>query len=179
MSEFHIISTSAPVPPTVPTSFVTDSGTAIPQTNILNILSTDSIANNDNGTSTIGSGNTVTILLTNRQTGTTNTGNANPATILTFALGATPGVYYVEGDVIAFNTTDTAGAGYAFSSAVRTTGAAGTEIGTEFKDLFEEAAMATADIDISVSANDLLVTVTGIVGKSIDWNCLLTYRFVS
>jgi len=54
MSEFHIISTSAPPPPSVPTTFHTDNGDAVPALNILNVVG-------GNGASTSGSGNTVTV----------------------------------------------------------------------------------------------------------------------
>ena len=50
----QINSASGPVPPVVPTSFVTDSGTAIPAANILNVLGGTGIA-------TSGTGNTLTI----------------------------------------------------------------------------------------------------------------------
>lgn len=49
---------SGPVPPAVPTSFVTDSGTAIPVANILNFLG-------GTGATTSGSGNTITITVKN------------------------------------------------------------------------------------------------------------------
>ena len=180
MSQAGIVSSSSsPPPPQVPITFTEDSGSAQAAANILNVLGLDTTANSDNGISTLGSGNTVTILLTNRQTGTVTTADATPTNVLSFALGATPGVYFFEGNVIAFNTTDTAGAGYAFSSAIRTTGAAGVEIATQFEDLFEEAAMSTADIDVTVSANNLVITVTGVAAKTINWNGFLTYRFVS
>lgn len=49
---------SGPVPPSVATSYVTDSGTAIPAVNILNVLG-------GSGVSTAGSGNTITVSVVN------------------------------------------------------------------------------------------------------------------
>jgi hypothetical protein len=119
------------------------------------------------------------VLLTNRATGSVSTTDATPTTALTLALGATPGVYFVEGNIVAFDTTDVAGGSYNFVSGMRTTGAAATEIGTEFKDSFEEAAMAASDFNIVASGNNLIVQVVGIAAKTIDWNVSLTFRFVS
>lgn len=177
MSQAGILSVTAS--PSVPTSFVTDSGTAVPVANILNVLGSDTTVNDDDGIRVIGSGNTVTVQLTNRATGTATTNDATPTTALTFSLGATPGVYYVEGNITAFNSTDTAGGVYNFVSGFRTTGVAATEIGTEFKDSFEEAAMAASDFNVVASGNDIIIEVEGIAAKTINWNVSLTYRFVS
>jgi hypothetical protein len=179
MSQFYQGVTAGSLPPSVPTSFVTDSGTAIPVGNILNVLTNESSVNNDNGIQSIGAGNTVTVRLTNRLTSTLTTTNATPGTLLTFPLGATPGTYIVEGDITAYDVTDAAGASYTYIGAAITDGATGTEISIENKDLFEQAAMAAADFNISVSANSLLIGVTGIAGKTIHWSAVLTYRFVS
>lgn len=182
MSQIYKSSASGPVPPTVPTSFPTDvNSPAVPAANILNVFGGDIATNNDNGIQTDGSSgsNTLTVQLTNRMTGIVTTVDATPTVVLTFPLSATPGVYYIEGDLVAFDITDTAGAAYSFSSAVRSTGAAAIEIGTEFKDLFEEPLISAADFTISASGNNLLVTVTGIAATTIDWNCFLMYRFVS
>jgi hypothetical protein len=54
---YKILTSSGPIPSNIPTSFVTNSGTAVPLANVLNILGTA-------GTSTSGSGNTVTIKVT-------------------------------------------------------------------------------------------------------------------
>lgn len=54
MSQIIIPVSSGSLPPSIPTSFVTDNGTAIPAANILNVLG-------GNGATTSGSGNTVTI----------------------------------------------------------------------------------------------------------------------
>lgn len=180
MSQAGILNTSAgPVPPTVPTQFTADSGTAIPAANNLNVFGIDSPLNNDNGISTVGAGDTLQVVLNNRVTGAIATANATPTTVFAFNLGATPGVYIFEGNLVAFNSTDTAGAGYTFSSAFRTDGVTATEIATEFKDVMEEAAMATADFSIAGVGNTMTLTATGIAGKTINWNALINYRFVS
>lgn len=54
MSQIFTSSTSSPPPPSVPTSFVTDDGTATPASNILNIIG-------GIGIETEGSGDTITI----------------------------------------------------------------------------------------------------------------------
>ncbi len=52
------LTSSGPIPPIIPTSFVTDSGTAVPAANILNVLG-------GTGATTSGSGNTVTVTIKN------------------------------------------------------------------------------------------------------------------
>ena len=185
MSQIIKTLASGPIPPTIPTNFQTQNGTAVPALNILIIDGFDSNENNDNGIITkggvvgTGTANEVDVILTNRQTAVLTTNNATPTTLLNFPLSATPGVYYISGDIVAFDVTDTAGAAYSFFSGMRSTGIAATEIATELKDIFEEAAMATADFTVTAAGNNVIVTAIGIAGKQINWNCLITYRFVS
>ena len=163
-------------PPTVPTNFVTDSGTAIPAANILNIITNDTVNNNDNGITDTGAGNTVTIFLTNRQTGTVTTADATLTTIQTVALGGTPGIFYVYGNVQGFNSSTPAGGSYAFGAGYKTDGVTATELGVELHDEFEDPAFVTADIFLSTSGNNVLLQVQGVAGLSINWNSLLEYR---
>ena len=183
MSQAGIINTSSgPVPPAVPTSFVTDDGTAIPALNILNVLGVDSTENNDNGILTRSNpnlSNNLDVVLSNRITGTVTTIDATPTIISTFPLGATPGVYTFDVQIAGYDVTDTAGIGYFIEGSIRTTGAAGTVIGTPDKIINEEAATVTCDANLSVSGNNAIVTVTGIVGKVINWKVLSIYIFVS
>lgn len=179
MSQIYKSSATGPVPPTVATSYVTDvDGPAVPAANILNVLGNDTNEDNDNGIRTIGSGNTVTVQLTNRITGTVTTMDDTPTTLITVSLGATPGTYYLSGNLMAYNSTDVAGAAYGFAGAARSTGVAGIEIGLESKEIFEEAAMSAADFELGIVGNDAVITVTGIALTTINWSCLFTYRFV-
>lgn len=180
MSQYSVSTTTGNLPPQVPTQFTASDATiAVPVANNLNVFGIDSTANNDNGITTTASGDTLNVVLTNRATAQITTSDATPTTGLTFSLGATPGVFYFQGYISAFDTTDTAGACYSFVSGARTTGVVGTEIGTEFKDELEEAAMTNADFSISVSGNTFEVVLVGIAGKTINWNLYLTYNFVS
>lgn len=189
MSQFYVNSSAAPLPPTVPTSFTTDvrdnttnsPGNATPSANVIQILGRDTSQNNDNGIRTDAdpnNGNIVYVELTNRVTGAVTTTDATTTTIISLNLGSNPGVFIAQGDLTAYNLTDIAGASYTFEGAMRTTGAAAVEIGVEGKNVFEEVAMAAADFTISASGNNLIVQVTGIAGKTIDWNAFFTYRFV-
>lgn len=182
MSQIFRDSSTGPTPPTVPEQFTTDDGSiAIPAANNLNVFSRETTDDNLQGIQTTADPNlsdNLYVELTNRISGFISTMDAVPTNIVSFPLGATPGVYSFQGSLEAFDTTDVAGAAYTWAAGVRTTGVAGVLIGTEFKDEFEEAAMSTADFDVQVVGNNLIVQVTGIALTAIDWRALITYRFV-
>lgn len=179
MSQAGIINTSSgPVPPTVPTSFVTDvNSPAIPAANVLDVFGRETTVNNINGIQTDGSsgGNVLTVQLTNRATGSVTTTDATLTTIITFPLSASTTVYGLNGLIIARDVTDVAGGFYAFDSAVKTDGVTATEIGTEYTTQIEDVVMEPSDIFTSVSGNNILVQVQGIVGKTIDWFAKFEY----
>lgn len=190
MSQAGVLNLAAgPVPPAVPTSFVTDvmdnttsgPGTAIPSANILQIIGRDTNQNSDNGIRTDAdpnNGNIVYVELTNRITGTVTTTDATPTTLASVSLGTTPGVYIIQGDITAWDVTDQAGASYTFEGAATTDGATATEIGVEQTNKFEQAALVPSDFIFGTTANNAFIEVTGLAGKTINWSCMFIYRFV-
>ncbi len=176
------LTATGPIPANIPTSFVTDSGTAIPAANVLNVLTSDTSSNFDNGITDIGSGNTVTIQLTNRVTGQVSTTDATPTTIITFATSSNL-VYSVSGTVTLKVTASGGGAtlgdgaSYDFYGAFKNVAGTVSEIGTEYPTTFEDASLAAADITVSVSGTSVIVQVIGIA-TNINWDAILTYRQV-
>lgn len=183
MSQAGIINTSTgPVPPSVATSYVTDTNSpAIPAANILNVLGNDTTQNNVSGIRTDGSsgGNTLTVQLTNRLQGTGTTIGATTADLVTFSLGATPGSYNFELKVVGFDAVTPSATGFTVIGTMRTTGAAATLVGTPDETVVEDIAMLTCDVDMVVSGNNLIIRTTGVAGLTIDWNTVATYVFVS
>jgi len=177
MSQIYKSLTSGPVPPSVATSYVTNSGTAVPAANILNVLATDTTANNTQGIFTTGSGNTVTVDLSNRVRGTATTTDATPATLISFALPAV-GSYSFDINVANFNTTLVAGAAYSVFVGARSDGVNAVKFNLEDKIVNEEAADAPCNVQVSVSGNNVILQAVGIAGSTINWNAVGTYVFV-
>jgi len=189
MSQFNVDQAVAPppLPPTVATSYVTDiNSPAIPAANVLDVFGGSSTANTTSGVQTDGSSgsNVLTVQLTNRAVGAATTTNATPNNIITLALGAVAGVYTFDVSVAGFAKVGTgtpAGCGYTIVGSVRTTGAAAVLVPFQAVDHFEEAALQSPQPTavIGVSGNNAVITVTGLVGFTIDWNATLNYTFVS
>lgn len=184
MSQAGIISTSAgPVPPFVPTSFVTQNGTAVPAANVLIVDGFDSTENNDNGIITkggvagTGTANELDVVITNRVQGAVTTADATPTTIVSFTLPAA-GVYAFDYNVASFNTTDTLGAAYSVFVGIRGNGVTATKVNLEDKIVNEEAGDTNCNVSVTTSGNAVLIQGTGIAGKTVKWNAVGTYVYV-
>lgn len=153
--------------PSVPTTFTTDSGNAVPVANVLNIVADDSIVYNAAGISTQGSGNTVTVLLNNRVQGTGTTAGAVTDDLVTFDCGGTAGVYRFQLNVVGFDSGSVDGCGFGVTATVRTTGAAATLID---EDVTTQRETALTDATVVVSGNDAIVRVTGAATYTHSWS---------
>jgi len=184
------LTSGGPIPPTIPTSFVEQTGTAVPAANILIIDAFDSTENNNNGIVTKGGvaagdppgtgvSNEVSIYLTNRLQGAAPTAGHTTADLVTFNLGAVPGAYNFELKVIGFNASTPAASGFTVLGTMRTNGIAATLVAIPDETVVEDVAMIDCDVDMVASGNNLIIRVTGVSGLIIDWNVVATYVFVS
>lgn len=147
----------------------------------INIFGEETSENNLQGINTRGdaAGNTVFVQLTNRLTGAISTNDATPTAIVTFPLGGDATTYIVNGVISAYESATPGGAGYFFNAAVRTDGATAAAIGVEFTSEFEDGALINSDVEVGVSGNNLVITVTGVAATAIDWLCQATYSRVA
>lgn len=156
-----------------------DTNVVSPVANNINIFSDDSTTNNENGITTTGSGDTVSILLTNRLQGTIQTVGAVTEDLITFPLGATPGNYTFEVRISGHESTTPGGLGYSLFGSITTTGAAGSIQGTVDRINNENPALTGANATIIASGNNAIVQVTGVADLTINWAAVGLYTFVS
>lgn len=181
MSQFYIGLTEGALPPSVPTSFVTDSGTVIPAANIVNVNGGSTTANNDDGIQAIANpdlSNNLEILLTNRLTGTATSTNGSVENLVTFALGASVATYRITFDVSGRDTVSGDGVGYTLWGTVKTNGAAASIISSPFIDNDEDASLLGADITLIASGNNAILRVTGVAGRTINYKAVGQYVVV-
>lgn len=180
MSEFHIVSTFAPPPPTVPTSFVTDVGTVIPSFNVVNINGGQTSTNVNNGIRVIANpnlSNNEVVQLTNRFQGSTTTVGATTSAFITF----TPtiiGTYAIECRIAAYNSTSLIGAGYSLFGSIRFDGVNSNLCGTPDKIENEEGTMISANTTLTISGATVSINGVGYAGQTIDWSAVALYTFV-
>jgi hypothetical protein len=182
MSQFFQSITAGSLPPSVPTSFTTENGTAVPSANVLNIIGVETDANNPNGIETAGgllatgASNRVDLILTNRFRQTTTTvGTALSVVTILSSLAA--GVYVFDIKGIAFATAGSSSAAYTLVGAVKSDGVTATLMPNQATDSFEQ--VVTPSFVLGVSGNDAIVTVTGFAGYNFNWTVVGDYVFGS
>lgn len=173
MSQIYLSATAST--PSIPTSFVTDSGTAVPVANVLNLLGDDTTDNDTDGLRVIGSGSTATVQLTNRFYGTAITVGAASGNIISFDLGGSSMGYRFFFDVIARNTATNDTSAYTVTATFKTDGATATVINIPFVDADEAATLTGADVTMAASGNNALLQVTGVAALTINWAAVGRY----
>ncbi len=182
MSQAGIINIGAgPVPPTVATSYVTDNGTAIPALNVLNVNGGSVTTDNVNGIETRANpnaSNNLEIDLTNRLTGSGTSTNASVVSLITFSLAATAQSYRFNFDVVGRETTTGDTVGYSVDGTAKTNAAVASLVATPFIDNDEDASLITANIDLVVSGNNVILQATGVAGTTITYKAVGLYVVV-
>ena len=168
----QINSAAGPVPPAVPTSFVTNDGTAIPAANILNVLG-------GSGVETYADPNLSNNLYIKIQNSVTDTGqtiNAQTITLSTFDCSV-PGTYFFTTQLAAYTATGPAGVGGELYTTVISDGVTATVLGDT--DAISHISMSITDVDyvISTSGLNAELQVTGAVGFTINWGAITIYVF--
>ncbi len=183
MSQFYQGVTAGTLPPSVPTSFVTQDGTAVPVANALIVNGIDSTENNANGIITkggvvgTGTANEVDVVITNRITGLATTSDAIPTPIITFP-ATIIGTYALECRIAAYNSTSTLGAGYSVFGTARFDGVNFNLCGTADRISNEEGTMSSANVTMTVSGANILINAVGYLGQTINWNAVGLYTFI-
>ena len=172
MSQFYQATTAGSLPPSVPTSFVTDDGTAIPAGNILNVNGADGIVTSANPD---GSNNLV-ITLQNSFVDQAQTIGATTADITTVPL-TVAGTYTFESRVAAWESTGPNGAGFSINGVVRSDGATATLIGDSDGFTHQDVALNNTDVNLVVSGNNAVIRVLGEAGLTVNWGSLTVYVF--
>lgn len=169
MSQIYIPVSDSVIPVDVPTSFVTDNGTAVPAVHILNVNGGFTDSNNTNGIATVANPvptvgtNNLIIQLTNRfSSSATILSDPIPApiVIVSFNLGGSTAAYRFKFDVIArvtattqplINIGDTMG--YTLFSTFKTIASVASIIETPFIDADEEINVQSALLTMIAAGN--------------------------
>lgn len=170
MSQFYQGVTSGALPPSVPTSFITDSGTATPAANTLNVVTP---GGGTSGIATSGSGNTLTITLSGFTAGTGTTVGATTADLITVSPTDLK-AFSIQCLVAGYDSANNEMLGGELLGCGRKNTTV-TIVGTPDKTDEADAALATGSYDLVASGGNFIVRVTGVAGRTIDWGARLNY----
>ena len=180
MSQFFVkTAAGAPViPGNVATSYTTDSGTAVPAVNILQVKGIDTTTSNDNGIFTQANpngSNLLEVVLSNRLFGGGSTAGALTTTLITFPLAVTATAYRFEIQIIGREAVSGDSVGYTMFASAKTNGAVAAIVETPYIDADQDPALFAASVTFIASGNSVLLQVTGVAATNITYKALGTY----
>lgn len=169
MSHWDTAVTAGSLPPSVPTTFTENTGTATPAANNLNVLGA-------NGITTVGSGSTVTISIQNGTIGQAQTVNAATADIITVDL-VVAGTYTFEARSSGYDLTGVNGVGFSSVATFISNGVTATLI--DDTDGFSHTSTPLDDTAVNylASGRNAVLRVLGQAGFTINWGAFGAYVF--
>lgn len=171
MSQAGILNVSGT--PSVPTSFVTDSGTAVPAANVLNVVTPGS---GTEGIETTGSGNTITITLTNTGIASTTTVGASSSTFTSFPIPVpASSVVSVRANIACYDPTNNLAAALELLGGMKNVGGVLTVISSVDVTKNTDAALNNVTANLTSSGANCLVQVTGVAAHNLDWKAIIEY----
>lgn len=179
MSQFYQGVTTGVLPPVVATSYVTDDGTAIPATSVLNVNGLDTIEDNANGILTRANpdlSNNLEILLTNRisVTATTSDGGSQTQTV-TLITPANASSISFKCAFIGYDAANDEAAGGSQEGIARKSAGVAVIVGINDSSDQSDAGLAAVDWNVISSGANLSAEFVGIAGRTITWTATFIY----
>lgn len=161
MSQFSVATTAT----NVPTSFITDSGTAIPVANVINI-------NGASGITTSGSGNSIIInLLENTIRGTGTTVGTTPLDLITYSPTDQKG-FSLQGLVVGYDLANNVAIGGEIIAVGRKSGTV-TIVSPMNNSVSVDASLSNGSFTMVASGASFILRVRGDIGHTIAWSAYL------
>ncbi len=173
MSQFFQSSESAPPPPSVATSYVENTGTAVPAANVLNVLGI-------NGITTTGSGNTITISNTDIiLTGTATTTDGTTYVPFTASAnipltGASTSVA-IRANIVGMDVPNGLAIGGELIGCARNIAGVITIVDVPDLTRNNDVTLAAWTADLGSSGTNVQVQVRGVAGHTINWRVIIDY----
>lgn len=179
MSQIFVPTLGANIPSNIPTSFVTDSGTAIPSFNILNVNAGSTTDNNSNGIISIANPNgsaNLLIELTNRFSSSITATAGTTTNLIDFDLGLLVSAYRFSFEVIGIDPITSNSIGFTLLATFKNSGVAASIVQTPFVDSDEDiGAVLTMIAGTGINSTHAILQLTLPVGNNMNVKIVGTY----